>query len=131
MNNRLAQRAAIITGAARGIGQATARLFAREGASVGLIDRDSAGLDKAAGELAHGIETDRYVSLQFTRAQKSDAGSYRAGQVLVFHRATKNIAKHQALEVVRVLDRKIVARSEEKCAATFDNSACALGSSGY
>ncbi len=51
MSNRLAQQAAIITGAARGIGQATARLFAREGASVGLIDRDSATLEKAAGEL--------------------------------------------------------------------------------
>lgn len=52
MSNRLAQRAAIITGAARGIGQATARLFAREGASVGLVDRDSAALENAAGELA-------------------------------------------------------------------------------
>lgn len=51
MSDRLAQQAAIITGAARGIGQATARLFAREGASVGLIDRDTAALDKAAGEL--------------------------------------------------------------------------------
>ena len=51
MSNRLVHQAAIITGAARGIGQATARLFAREGASLGLIDRDSAALDKAAGEL--------------------------------------------------------------------------------
>jgi 2-hydroxycyclohexanecarboxyl-CoA dehydrogenase len=52
MSKRLAQQAAIITGAARGIGLATARLFAREGASLGLIDRDSAALDQAAGELA-------------------------------------------------------------------------------
>jgi len=51
MSNRLAQRAAIITGAARGIGQATARLFAREGASLGLIDRDSAALERTAGDL--------------------------------------------------------------------------------
>ncbi|MGB6538513.1 MAG: SDR family oxidoreductase [Xanthobacteraceae bacterium] len=52
MSGRLAQKAAIITGAARGIGQATARLFAREGASLGLIDRDAAALDQAVRELA-------------------------------------------------------------------------------
>lgn len=51
MTGRLTQKAAIITGAARGIGQATALLFAREGASLGLIDRDAAALDQAAREL--------------------------------------------------------------------------------
>ncbi len=51
MSKRLASKAAIITGAARGIGQATARLFVREGARVGLIDRDSEGLERTAAEL--------------------------------------------------------------------------------
>ena len=67
---------------------------------------------KATGELTRSIITDRYVSLQFTRAQKTDSHNYRPGQVLVFHRSTKDIARNQALEVVHVLDRKIVARSE-------------------
>lgn len=52
MTGRLAQKTAIITGAARGIGYATARLFAREGAGLGLIDRDPATLEKAAADLA-------------------------------------------------------------------------------
>lgn len=52
MPGRLSDKAAIITGAARGIGYATARLFAREGASLGLIDRDREGVDEAAKELA-------------------------------------------------------------------------------
>jgi NAD(P)-dependent dehydrogenase (short-subunit alcohol dehydrogenase family) len=41
---RLAGRTAIVTGAGSGIGRASAALFAREGAFVGLVDRDSAGL---------------------------------------------------------------------------------------
>jgi 2-hydroxycyclohexanecarboxyl-CoA dehydrogenase len=46
------EKAAVITGAARGIGYATARLFAREGARLGLIDRDTSGLEQSAKELA-------------------------------------------------------------------------------
>ena len=42
-------RAAIITGAASGMGAATAELFASEGAHVALIDRDADGLAKVAG----------------------------------------------------------------------------------
>ncbi len=40
---RLARSAALITGAASGIGAATAELFAAEGASVTLVDQDAAG----------------------------------------------------------------------------------------
>ena len=41
---RLKGRTAIVTGAGSGIGRATARLFANEGAFVALVDRDNAGL---------------------------------------------------------------------------------------
>jgi meso-butanediol dehydrogenase/(S,S)-butanediol dehydrogenase/diacetyl reductase len=54
MTARLTGRAALITGAARGIGHATARVFAGEGARLGLIDRDAAQMAKTAGELATG-----------------------------------------------------------------------------
>jgi len=54
-NGRLAQKTAIITGAASGIGRATALLFAREGANVVLADMQTSALEetlqlvKAAG----------------------------------------------------------------------------------
>ena len=43
---RLMGRTAIVTGAASGIGRASALLFAKEGASVALVDRDAAGLQE-------------------------------------------------------------------------------------
>jgi len=43
---RLKDRVAIVTGAGSGIGRASALLFAREGAFVALVDRDSAGMDE-------------------------------------------------------------------------------------
>jgi NAD(P)-dependent dehydrogenase (short-subunit alcohol dehydrogenase family) len=48
---KLDRRVAVITGAAAGIGEATARLFAREGARLVLVDQDEAGLTRLAEEL--------------------------------------------------------------------------------
>ena len=45
---RFTDRTAVVTGAAMGIGAATAALLAREGARVALLDRDPAGSDTAA-----------------------------------------------------------------------------------
>jgi NAD(P)-dependent dehydrogenase (short-subunit alcohol dehydrogenase family) len=41
----------VVTGASAGIGRATARLFGKQGASVGLIARGRAGLDAAAQDV--------------------------------------------------------------------------------
>jgi len=46
---RLQGRTAIITGAASGIGRASAKLFAEEGARLALVDRDAAGLQETLG----------------------------------------------------------------------------------
>jgi NAD(P)-dependent dehydrogenase (short-subunit alcohol dehydrogenase family) len=48
---KLDRRAAIITGAAAGIGETSARLFAREGARLVLVDRDAERLGTLAEEL--------------------------------------------------------------------------------
>lgn len=44
------QRVAVVTGAAGGIGRATALMLARQGVAVGLIDRDRAALERVAEE---------------------------------------------------------------------------------
>ncbi|TYO67646.1 SDR family oxidoreductase [Bradyrhizobium hipponense] len=43
---RLEGRTAIVTGAGSGIGRASAKLFAEEGARLALVDRDAAGLQE-------------------------------------------------------------------------------------
>lgn len=48
---RLKDRVAFITGASRGIGKATARRFAQEGAKVCMTDIDEAGVHASANEL--------------------------------------------------------------------------------
>ena len=48
----LADKIAIITGAGRGIGRATARLFAREGARVVLFSRTASHLTEVAAEIS-------------------------------------------------------------------------------
>ncbi len=52
MAGRLQDKVVIVTGAARGIGAAIARLFAQEGAYLGLIDIDQAALQPLFLELA-------------------------------------------------------------------------------
>src|SRR5260221_13892161 len=48
---KLQDRVAIVTGAASGIGAASARLFAAEGAKLALVDQNEGGLKKVASEI--------------------------------------------------------------------------------
>jgi NAD(P)-dependent dehydrogenase (short-subunit alcohol dehydrogenase family) len=66
---RLAGKAAIVTGSASGIGRASVRLFAAEGASVLAFDRDEAGL----AETAAGVEVSGTGTA--IRTWTGDAGS--------------------------------------------------------
>ena len=52
MSARLADQVAIITGAGRNIGEATAKLFASEGAAVAVVDMDRGRADKVSAAVA-------------------------------------------------------------------------------
>jgi NAD(P)-dependent dehydrogenase (short-subunit alcohol dehydrogenase family) len=52
---RLEGKVAIVTGAGSGIGEATARLMASEGASVVVADINNAAAERVAGELDHAV----------------------------------------------------------------------------
>src|SRR5258708_552916 len=51
---KLKDKVAIVTGAASGIGAASARLFAAEGARLVLVDQDKAGLGQVATDIEAG-----------------------------------------------------------------------------
>lgn len=60
---------AIISGAASGIGRATARLFAAEGAAVTLADIDEAGGQEVAREIEAAGGQAQFVTCDVTRAE--------------------------------------------------------------
>ncbi|HZZ43929.1 MAG TPA: SDR family oxidoreductase [Tepidisphaeraceae bacterium] len=72
MSNRLQNKTAWITGAASGMGQAVAKLFAAEGANVALVDINSAPLDQLAKELPCALAIPADVSIESQVRQSLD-----------------------------------------------------------
>ena len=72
---------------------------------------------KQRSVLGDGETLQRHIPLQWTEAQKKDISNYQPDQVLVFHRASHGIEKHEALTVTGVSGASIHTmneRGEEK-----------------
>ena len=71
MAGRLAGKVALVTGGGGGIGEATARLYHEEGASVAIVDLDGAAAESAA----RGIDaaSDRVVAIQADLTSEPEA----------------------------------------------------------
>jgi len=82
-------KTALITGAGRGIGRATAELFAAEGASVAVVSRSKAGVDavvdaiRSAGGTAAGIVCDVTDADQIMRAVAETVAAFGGVDILV------------------------------------------------
>lgn len=64
----LNERIAVVTGAAHGIGRASARMLAANGARVALLDRDADGL----AEAVEGLQNDRHLTIAVDLLDESE-----------------------------------------------------------
>jgi NAD(P)-dependent dehydrogenase (short-subunit alcohol dehydrogenase family) len=85
---RLDDRIAVVTGAASGIGRASALLFAREGAFVALVDRDEAGMNETLQAI--------HASKGQGSVHQGDVGGGDFAKAIV----EKIISKHNRLDVL-------------------------------
>ncbi len=74
MAGRMTGRVAIVTGGGGGIGEATARLFAEEGAAVTLVDLDRPSLEQAAAGIISSVHGAGVLALVADVAHEAEAG---------------------------------------------------------
>src|SRR5437764_1431587 len=73
MAGRLAGRVALVTGGGGGIGEATGRLFAEEGAAVALLDVDGTAVERAAAGIAADVPGADVFTLAADLARPAEA----------------------------------------------------------
>jgi NAD(P)-dependent dehydrogenase (short-subunit alcohol dehydrogenase family) len=73
MAGRMSGRVAIVTGGGGGIGEATARLFAEEGAAVTLVDTDREAVERAAAGILGSVHGGGVLEITADVADESEA----------------------------------------------------------
>jgi NAD(P)-dependent dehydrogenase (short-subunit alcohol dehydrogenase family) len=96
-----AGKTALVTGAAKGIGRATAEAFVRAGAHVALVDRDRAAVDAAAREIAP--RGDRALALAADVTSRSDLDRAAAACVAAFG-ALDVLVNNAGIHFARAID---------------------------
>jgi ATP-dependent exoDNAse (exonuclease V) alpha subunit len=80
------------------------------------IDRYSSAIReqlKTEGKLGPGRSVNRLENLNWTTAQRKDVKAYEPGQVLVFHKAVKNVRRNEQLTVMRTEESKIITKNNK------------------
>jgi NAD(P)-dependent dehydrogenase (short-subunit alcohol dehydrogenase family) len=120
---RLSGKVAIVTGAAGGIGFASAELFAREGASVLLVDREEEPLRKAQKALESfsvAAVTADVSSLDDTRRYVDEAMRRFGGTDVLFANAGIEGASRRSLNIPRIRTTPCDSGSrDERCTTSF------------
>ena len=80
--DRLAEKVAVITGAGSGIGRATAKLFAAEGARVAVLDKNGAAARETAEEVRRGGGVAHAWEVDLSDGGAAEAAVREAGQRL-------------------------------------------------
>lgn len=101
-SRRLAGKSSVVTGAAKGIGRATAELFAREGARLVVSDVDAGGLE----DLRHGLEAygAEFETVVGDVSEPADARRMVATAVERYGRLDVLVANAGVIPLVNVVD---------------------------
>jgi 3-oxoacyl-[acyl-carrier protein] reductase len=82
LSRSIAGQVAVVTGAAGGMGRATAHLLADEGAAVAILDRDADGVQAVADEIADAGGRAHAVAVDLADGVATDAALVEARDVL-------------------------------------------------